>query len=69
MSNFYLCDCCRHWLKWRPNHTGLEGRCTVTEESGSLFRKKVMYDYHGAGGKRYDRPTDVCKYYEPEVDV
>lgn len=56
-SNFYLCDYCKHWRKWRPNFTGLEGRCTITEKSGSLFCKKVMHD-------GIERPTDVCKDYE-----
>lgn len=60
MSNFYLCDYCMHWLKWRPNYTGLEGRCTVTEKSWSLFHKKPMHDGM--------EPTDVCEGYEPRRD-
>lgn len=60
-SNFYLCDYCKHWRKWRPNFTGLEGRCTITEKSGSLFCKKVMHD-------GIERPTDVCEHYKPRRD-
>lgn len=60
MSNYYLCDLCEHWIRWRPNYTGLDGRCDKTEESGVLFAKRVMFDYHGKDGKRYDAPTDVC---------
>jgi len=26
---------------------------------------KVMHDHHGKGGKRYDKPKDVCEHYEP----
>ena len=63
MSSYYLCDYCKHWRKWRPNYTGLEGRCTITEKSGSLFCKQVMHDHHGRDGKRYDEPTQVCEHY------
>ena len=60
MSCFYLCDYCEHWRKWRPNYTGLDGRCTVSEKSGNLFNKEVMHD--GL------EPTDVCEGYESRRD-
>lgn len=58
MSSFYLCDYCEHWRNWRPNYTGLEGRCTITEKSGNLFYKMPMHD-------GIENPTDVCEHYEP----
>lgn len=61
MSNYYLCsycDNCKQLWSWAK-----EVDCKAGHDTA-----KVMYDYHGVGGKRYDEPTDVCKDYEPRSD-
>lgn len=60
MSNFYLCDFCRH-----QNVKGVNHKWTWSCDAGEV-EPKVMLDYHGRGGKRYDEPTDVCDKYEPK---
>lgn len=60
MSRFYLCDFCMHWRKWRPNYTGLEGRCTITEQSGSLFYKKKFASMY--------TPKQVCDVFKRKAN-
>lgn len=65
MSNYYLCDRCRHYgeqllnLDMMPMCMGeplWEGR-------------KVMFDHgHANGRKPYDEPEDVCDRFEPRED-
>lgn len=63
MSNYYLCDQCKWWIKWRPgNFTGLEGRCSC-KDSGTLFLKKAMID---SPDFPYDEPLKVCPSYKPK---
>ena len=65
ISNFYLCDYCKHY-DGQSVVAGGYGYCDVgcNGRGSNLKRKKVMYDYHGKDGKRYDEPTDVCEHYE-----
>lgn len=58
MSNYYLCDICKNKRQLWPWANEVD--C----EAG-IDTAKVMFDYHGKGGKRYDEPHDVCKHYEP----
>lgn len=37
-------------------------------DGGDGKPKKVMYDHHRVGGKRYDEPIDVCEHYERRRD-
>ena len=59
MSNYYLCNYCAydHWERTKTFH---EWSC----RKGNPERK-VMVDYHGKGGKRYDEPTEVCADFRP----
>ena len=61
MSNFYLCDYCRKKIK----DFGTDVLC---QHTWPCAPKKVMFDHHGKGGKRYDEPTDVCEHYESRSD-
>ena len=69
MSNFYLCDRCKHY-DGQSVVAGTHGYCKAGCDGygSNLRRKKVMYDYHGKGGKRYDEPLDVCPDFERRED-
>lgn len=51
MSNFYLCDYCRKKIK----DLGTDVLC---QHTWPCAPKKVMHD-------GIEKPTDVCKQYEP----
>ena len=56
MSSYYLCelcDNCRQMWAWAN-----EVDCKANHDTA-----KVMVDYHGKNGKRYDKPLDVCGDY------
>ena len=57
----HLCDTCDNWKSWKPNYTGLDGRCLVTEKSGVLFHKRAI--------NNRQQPSEVCKVYKPRRDM
>ena len=59
MSNFILCNYCKHQHNQFIDYTREDEMCNAGE-----MEPKVMYDYHGKGGRRYDEPTDVCEKFE-----
>lgn len=64
MSHFYLCDHCDNMdslVMFLDEHI----QCA---ELG-VVKKRVMFDYHGKGGKRYDEPTDVCPVFKGRKDA
>ena len=64
MSDYPLCETCRHKL---GRITGVEGITllfTCAEAEDGMTKPKVMVDRHGVGGMRYDEPTSVCPHYE-----
>ena len=63
MSNYYLCDVCAR--KMDGDHVNT---CICVPSFPREHRKKVMFDHHGKGGKRYDEPRDVCRDFEPRRD-
>lgn len=55
MSNFYLCDRCKHQCM-----TVGQWDCKIHH----IDRRKVMVDYHGRNGIRYKDPIDVCDSFD-----
>ena len=66
MSNFHLCDrCMRRSTIWRGDHE-VSALCYCVDDDGGrdIVKKRVMFDYHGKGGRRYDDSLDVCKDFK-----
>jgi len=61
MSNFSLCDTCAHK---RHRLTPTTCMCRVLGETAV----KVMQDYDGEGGVRYDKVARVCGPYVARKD-
>ena len=57
MSDFFLCDYCDN-QHTKGNAYEWQEMCDAGE-----IEPKVMHDYHGKSGKRYDEPTQVCEHY------
>lgn len=64
MSNYYLCDCCESKVI-----DYVFDSCLCRAHGMERMRKRVMVDYHGKGGKRYDEPTDVCADFKRREDA